>query len=111
MLSIVFDGIVAMLCCIGLVSLLCAFRLPRRKQDVFTAGLIVGNDAVRVQAWIHPMQQVAEDVIIVGTIGDAAREIELSHHRVTVLTPEQVTAYLKSKLPSGEDYGQGADQN
>ena len=29
---------------------------------MFTAGLIVGNDAVRVQAWIHPMQQVTEDV-------------------------------------------------
>lgn len=111
MLSIVLDGMVALLCCIGLVSLVCAFLHPRRRAGVFTAGLIVGNDAVRVQAWIRPMRRMAEKIIIVGELGAAAREIELSYHRVTVLTPEQAAEYFKSKLTTGEDHGQGADQN
>ena len=104
MLSIVFDGLVALLSCIGIISVLYTFRMPCKK-DVFTAGLIVGTDAVHVQQWIGPMRQVAEDVIIIGEFGQTAREIELSHKRVIVLTPEQAMDYLKSKLTTGEDYG------
>lgn len=94
MLSILFDGMIALLCCIGLVSLVYVFCVPRRRPDVLTAGVIAGADIARVQAWIRPMRRVAQEVVIIGDFGEAARELELLYHHVTVLTPEQAADYF-----------------
>ena len=112
MLSVFLDGVIALLSCIGLAALGFLLAMPRRCDDVFTAGLVVGNDPARVAARARAMRRLGGQVLVVGRLD--ARALELSCCRATVLTPEQAAEYLahlaqNTGETAGFCYGQRAD--
>lgn len=115
MLHIFYDGVIALFVCMGIVSLLwmilAYFLAPRSGQDVFISTIIAthGNpqDAER---YIHALfwLQNTSHVIVVGEPNEESRIMELKYQPLVVLTPENLPAYLKSKLPTGVSNGERA---
>ena len=108
-MSIVFDMIIALLCCVGIVAIICIALIPRRTRNAYVAGIVASDDLTRAINWITPLKLIAGRVIIVGHFGDVAQDIESLYRNVTVIEPEKLGEYLGSV--SGEVYGQGADKN
>ena len=88
-MPILYDAVVAFLCCAGIVATFIALFMPRSKGNTKVAGIIVSEDAADIAKCAVSLKLMFNDVIVVTTL-DLNGVID----GVRVLTPEEFENYV-----------------
>ena len=88
-MPILYDAIVAFLCCAGIVVTFIALFMPKSRDNSKVAGIIVSEDASDIAKCAASLKLMFSDVIVVTT-QDLSGVID----GVKILSPEEFEEYV-----------------
>ena len=89
-MQILYDAIVAFLCCAGIVVTFCALFKPRIKGDTRVAGVIVSENIEDIVGFTASLSAVFKDIIVVTNL-----DLEgVIPQKIKVISPEEFGEYV-----------------
>ncbi len=89
-MMILLDGIVAFLCCVGIIATFFAVFFPKRGKNTYITGVIVSEDPLDTVCNAKMLKSLFNQVIVVTTL-----DLEgIVDENIKVISPEEFEKYV-----------------